>query len=113
MKNNFLLAALIASSFTAGLANAAPLEQAARGSAAPASASAEQVIVITDVTRRINVAGGSTVRFVVGDQSFTWTFQNGTAHVTPFDLQEIAPKGVLTHPVKTYVTDNQLYYQNS
>jgi hypothetical protein len=113
MKNKFLLAALITSTITAGIANAAPLEQAARGSVAPASASAEQVIVITDATRHVNVAGGATVRFVVGDQSFTWTFQNGTAHVTPFDLQEVAPKGVLAHPVKTYVSDNQLYYQNS
>jgi hypothetical protein len=113
MKNKFLLAALIASTITAGIANAAPLEQAVRGSAAAASASPDLTIVITDATRHVNVAGGSTVRFVVGGQSFTWTFQNGTGHVAPFDLEEIAPKGVLAHSVKTYVSDNQLYYQNS
>jgi hypothetical protein len=84
-----------------------------RGSAAAASASPDLTIVITDATHHVNVAGGSTVRFVVGGQSFTWTFQNGTGHVAPFDLEEIAPKGVLAHPVKTYVSDNQLYYQNS
>ena len=83
-----------------------------RGTAAPAQAAADQVVVVTDATRHVNVTGGSTVRFVVGGQSFTWSFQNGTAHVVPFDLELIAPKGTLTHPVTTYVSDSPLY-QNS
>jgi hypothetical protein len=83
-----------------------------RGNAAPAQAVADQVIVITEATRHVNVTGGSTVRFVVGGKSFNWSFQNGSAHVLPFDLQQIAPQGLLTHAVTAYVSDNPLY-QNS
>jgi hypothetical protein len=83
-----------------------------RGNAAPAQTVADQVIVITNATRHVNVTGGSTVRFVVNGQSFNWSFQNGTAHVLPFDLQQIAPQGLLTHPVTTYVSDNPLYNLN-
>lgn len=83
-----------------------------RGIAAPAQAAVNQVIVLTDATRHVNVASGSTVRFVIGDRSFNWTFDNGTAHVVPFDLQRIAPQGTLNHPVTTYVSDSPLY-QNS
>jgi hypothetical protein len=72
-------------------------------------AAADQVIVITDATRHVNVTGGQTVRFVVGDRTFTWCFQNGSAHVIPFDLQTIAPQGLLHHAVTTYVADNPLY----
>jgi hypothetical protein len=72
----------------------------------------DQVVVVTDATRHVNVSGGSTVRFVVGGRAFTWTFQNGTANVVPFDLQLIAPQGVLTHPVTTYVSDSALYHNS-
>lgn len=104
-----LLPVLMASAFVAGAAVAAPQPQSFRGNAAAVNAPIDQVIVINDATRHVNVTGGTTVRFVVGDQSFNWSFQNGTAHVTPFDLEEIAPKGLLKHPVKTYVSDNPLY----
>jgi hypothetical protein len=83
-----------------------------RGQAAPAQAAVDQVIVVTDATRHVNVTGGSTVRFVVGDQSFNWNFQHGTAEVVPFDLEKIAPKGVLNHPVSTYVSTDPLYRNN-
>jgi hypothetical protein len=106
-----LLAAMtIAATSTAALAGAQASD--VRGGAAPAEASADQVVVITDATRHINVTGGSTVRFVVGERSFSWNFQNGNAHVIPFDLQQIAPKGVLNHPVMAYVSDNPLYQNN-
>jgi hypothetical protein len=113
MKNTLLLSVMIATTMaaagTAGVAVAAPQPDSFRGNAAPAQAAVDQVIVINDATRHVNVAGGSTVRFVVGDRSFTWCFQNGTARVIPFDLQLIAPKGLLNHPVTTYVSDNPLY----
>lgn len=83
-----------------------------RGSAAPQQARADQVIVVTAATRHVNVTGGSTVRFVVGDRAFTWNFQNGSAHVIPFDLARIAPPGLLDHRVTTYVSDNPLYQNN-
>jgi hypothetical protein len=80
-----------------------------RGNATPAQAPVDQVIVITDATRHVNVTGGSTVRFVVGERSFSWSFQNGSAQVAPFDLQQIAPQGLLSHGVTAYVSDNPLY----
>ncbi|MGZ5198179.1 MAG: CzcE family metal-binding protein [Telluria sp.] len=110
MQTKLLLPLLVATTFaTAGLAVAAPQQVSLAGSAAPANASVDQVIVITAATRHVNVTAGSTVRFVVGDQSFTWNFQTGTAHVVPFDLQVIAPQGLLNHPVKAYVADGAPY----
>lgn len=111
MKTRLLLPLLtamtLAAASTATLAGAQPSDF--RGNAAPAQAKVDQVIVITDATRHVNVAGGATVRFVVGDRSFNWSFQNGSAQVVPFDLQQIAPQGLLTHGVTTYVSDNPLY----
>jgi hypothetical protein len=111
MKTKLLLplitAMTLAAASTAALAGAQASDF--RGNAAPAQAAVDQVIVITDATRHVNVTGGSTVRFVVGDRSFNWSFQNGTAQVVPFDLQQIAPQGLLTHRVTTYVSGNPLY----
>lgn len=105
-----LLPVLMATTLAAaGMAAAAPQPESFRGNAAPANAPVDRVIVINDTTRHVNITGGTTVRFVVGDQSFNWSFQNGNAHVSTFDLEEIAPKGMLKHPVKTYVSDNPLY----
>jgi hypothetical protein len=105
-----LTAMTLAAASTAALAAAQPSDF--RGSAAPAQAAVDQVIVITGATRHVNVTGGSTVRFVVGDRSFSWSFQNGSAHVIPFDLELIAPQGLLNHPVTAYVSDNPLYQTN-
>jgi hypothetical protein len=111
MKTQLLLplitAMTLAAASTAALAG--NQQSDCRGNAASAQAAADQVVVITDATRHVNVTGGSTVRFVVNGQSFNWCFQNGTAHVVPFDLQQIAPQGLLTHAVTTYVSDNPLY----
>jgi hypothetical protein len=111
MKTTLLLplitAMTLAAASTAAFAGAQQSDF--RGNAAPAQAAVDQVIVITDATRHVNVTGGSTVRFVVGDRSFNWSFQNGSAHVVPFDLQQIAPQGLLAHGVTAYVSDNSLY----
>lgn len=112
MTTKLLLSLLTATTLAAGasgLAAAAEQPRAFLGKAAPEQAGADRVIVITDATRYVNVTGGQTVRFVVGARSFTWCFQTGSAHLTPFDLQQIAPQGVLTHRVKAYVADNPLY----
>jgi hypothetical protein len=79
------------------------------GNAAPAGAAVDQTIVITDETRYVNVTSGTTVQFIAGKNAFAWTFQNGLQHIVPFDLNRIAPKGFLTHPVKAYVADDPLY----
>ena len=87
-------------------------QEQVRGNAVSNQTPVDQVIVVSDATRHVNVTGGSTVRFVVGDRSFTWNFQNGTAHVVPFDLQLIAPQGVLNHPVTAYVADSAAYHNS-
>jgi hypothetical protein len=117
MKTKLLLSVLFASTMAAAGAasQAAAADQPLSflGSAAPNNASVDQVVEITDATRHVNVTSGSTVRFVAGDRSFTWSFQTGTAPVIPFDLARVAPAGLLTHPVTTYVSENRLYYSNS
>jgi hypothetical protein len=113
MKTKLLLSLLTASTLAgaaAGALAAGPAQPVSfRGNAVPNQAAADQVIVLTDATRWVNVTGGSTVRFVAGDKSFTWCFQNGSAQVVPFDLEQIAPQGFLNHRVMTYVSDNPLY----
>jgi hypothetical protein len=113
MKTKLLLPLLTAMTLAAGASAMAAAQPADfRGNAAPAQAPVDQVVVITEATRHVNVTGGSTVRFVVGGRSFSWCFQNGSAHVVPFDLQLIAPQGLLSHRVTAYVSDNPLYQNN-
>jgi hypothetical protein len=105
-----LLASIGAASISSFAGN---LQQPASflGNKAAPNQAIDRQIVITDATRYINVVGGTTVRFVSGDKSFSWTFQNGNASVIPFDLQKIAPDGALTHAVTVYVADNPLYHR--
>jgi hypothetical protein len=114
MKNKLLLPILTAMTLAAASSAtfAGVTQEQVRGSAAPASTPVDQVVVVNSATRHVNVTGGSTVRFVVGDRSFTWNFQNGTAHVVPFDLQLIAPQGLLNHPVTAYVADSAAYHNS-
>lgn len=71
--------------------------------------SVDRTIIIDANTKHINVTGGETVRFVVGDSSFEWLFD--TYATSPvFDLKAIAPDGVLDHQsVKVYVSPDPLY----
>lgn len=113
MRNRFSLSVFLATSIAAAshLAPACPLEQPLSflGNAAPAEAPVDKTIVITDQTRYVNVTGGTTVKFVVGNRSFNWSFQNAYMHLIPFDLRRIAPRDFLTHPVATYVAEDPLY----
>jgi len=71
-----------------------------------------QTVIITPATQWVNVTGGDTVRFVAGAVSFTWSFQVGVT-VSTFDLNRIAPPGMLARPVVVYVAPNPLYLSNS
>lgn len=77
------------------------------GNAAPSSA-ATRTIVITPETKWVNVEGGEVINFVVGNQSFGWDFYVGTS-VWSFDLQLVAPPGVLNHSVKAYLSPDPRY----
>ncbi len=69
---------------------------------------ASRTIVIDPATKYVNVTGGETVKFVVGDKAFAWNFDT-QAFVSPFDLSLAAPPGVLDHKVIAYVAPKPLY----
>lgn len=80
------------------------------GTPAPIAA-AQRTIVIGPTTRHINVEGGEVIRFVVGDKSFGWSFNVGST-VSSFELNRVAPPGVLDHPVAAYVSPDPRYSGN-
>lgn len=101
------------STLIAGLAlaltGAAHAADNAFGTPAAANA-AERTVVVGDDTRYINVDDGETVRFVHGDQSFTWNFDTARREgVTA--LGKIAPKGFGDAAAQVYIAPNPLYNQ--
>lgn len=78
------------SSHTALLGDPAPL------------AAATRTVVISPDTKWVNVVGGDTVRFVVGDKAFAWNF-SGPEKIFAFALNDVAPAGILDHKVVAYV----------
>lgn len=77
------------------------------GEASP-NAPVVKTIVIKPDTRWVNVIGGETVKFVVGDKSFAWTF-NGASSIRDFDLNRVAPAGTLDHRVTAYIGPDPRY----
>lgn len=77
------------------------------GAPAPDTA-AERTIKIAPDTRYVNVTGGEVVQFDVGGKTFTWHF-DGPESVWAFDLNEVAPPGVLDHVVTANISTNPLY----
>ena len=69
-------------------------------------ASASRTIAIYPDTRYVNVTGGEVVKFTVGDKSFAWNFNGRPGS---FDLNAVAPPGVMDHRVKAYVAENPLF----
>lgn len=77
------------------------------GDAAPDTA-AERTIKITPDTRYVNVTGGQVVKFDVGGKTFTWHF-DGPETLWAFDLNKVAPPGLLDHKVMAYISPNPIY----
>jgi hypothetical protein len=77
------------------------------GDPAPVSAAA-YTIVITPDTKWLNVTGGDVVKFVAGDKSFAWAF-NVAFGVSSFDLNRVAPPGILGRTVRVYVAPDPRY----
>ena len=77
------------------------------GDPAPDSA-AERTITIRPDTRYVNVTGGQVVKFEAGGKTFTWNF-DGPESVWAFDLNQVAPSGMLNHVVTAYIAPNPLY----
>jgi hypothetical protein len=73
------------------------------------SSFADRTIFINAKTKSVNADAGETIRFVVKeadnqDQSFTVRFDS--LGRTVGNLNDVAPSGVLDHPIKVYVADN-------
>lgn len=77
------------------------------GMAVPPPA-ATQTVTITPATRWVNVTGGDIVRFVVGDREFAWDFNVGST-VAVFDLNRVAPPGLLGRELPVYVDPDPRY----
>lgn len=77
------------------------------GDPAPLNAATETRAIRPD-TKWVNVTGGDTVRFDIGEKSFAWTF-NVARGITTFDLRRVAPSGMLDHRVDAYVAPDPKY----
>ena len=66
------------------------------------AAQATRAITIGPQTRYVNVQQGEVVRFVAGGQEFAFKFDS--QNVASFDLQRVAPAGMLDHSVMAYVS---------
>lgn len=87
---------LSASAFTPG----SPM-----GEVVPLSA-AMRTIRIDAKTRYVNVTANETVRFEANGNAFAINFAGG---LSAFDLNQLAPAGVLDHKVTAYVAPDPLY----
>lgn len=77
------------------------------GGPTPASVIARTIVIHAD-TKYVNVVGGETVKFDIGNKSFAWNFDVPVT-ITSFDLNQVVPIGNLDHPVKVYVEKNPRY----
>ncbi|WP_020656999.1 CzcE family metal-binding protein [Massilia niastensis] len=77
------------------------------GERAPEAAAA-RTIVITPDTKYVNVEGGETVRFVVGERAFAWNF-NGSLIVDMVELNRVVPPDILNHKVRAFVAPDPRY----
>ena len=64
---------------------------------------ADKMVVIKDTTKSVNVFENDTVLFKVGDKQFAIKFDGNNVY---YDLQTLAPPGVLNRKVKVYVAPN-------
>lgn len=77
------------------------------GDPAPISATTKTIAIRPD-TKWVNVTGGDIVRFDAGGKSFAWVF-NVARGVHSFDLNRVAPPGMLDHRVTAYVAPDPRY----
>ena len=103
MKLTFIPTTVVALLLSAAslTAFASPPPVALLGDPAPTTMSARTIVIHPD-TKYVNVVGGDTVKFDVGGKSFAWNFDVPVT-ITSFDLNRVAPTGVLDHPVTVYV----------
>jgi hypothetical protein len=81
------------------------------GTPAPPAAASQEIRIKPD-TKYVNVEGGDAVRFVVGDKAFGWVFDGGR-NTGSFDLKDVAPSGILDHPVTVYIAPDPRWVGNT
>ena len=112
MSTRPLIPALSLTLLTAGMSATAVTPRAdLLGTPVPAHA-ATRVVQLTPNMHSINVVAGDTVRFVNGSGEFGWSF-NTSPIVQTFELNQVAPGGVLNHPLRVYVAPNPLYSERA
>lgn len=113
MNANPLFTAVLASALAVGGAFSVHATPPAHRYGEPAEQSdVTRTIVITPDTQYVNVRGGEKVKFVVGNKSFAWDFSTAQ-YASPFELNQIAPPGLLDHRVLTYLAPNPNYAGSS
>jgi Heavy-metal resistance protein CzcE len=103
------LVALTMIAMTLGFMNlsASAARSSFKGEVVPLSG-AVRTIKIDAKTKYVNVTGHETVRFETNGNAFAIRFAN----VLPqFDLNQLAPAGVLDHKVTVYVAPDPVYLQ--
>ena len=68
---------------------------------------ATKTIVIKSDTQYVNVVGGEVIKFVDGGKSFAWNFDGPYGYT--FELNRVAPPGMLDHRVMAYVDPDPYY----
>jgi hypothetical protein len=67
----------------------------------PQTPSVTRTIYIGPATTHVNVTQDDVVRFISREREFTFSFHSD--HLRSFNLQHVAPPGMLEHPVTAYV----------
>lgn len=108
MKTSLLISPVFAFALTVALPSYAGAPRSdLLGMSAP-DAAATRTIAITPGTRYVNVTGGDIVKFVVGEKTFTWNFLLPIG-MSSFELNRVAPPGLLDHTVTAYVAPDPRY----
>ncbi|HEY8027055.1 MAG TPA: CzcE family metal-binding protein [Burkholderiaceae bacterium] len=76
------------------------------GEPVPPSATTRTIVIAPD-TKYVNVTGGEVIRFVEGEKSFGWSFDGQLGYA--FELNRVAPPGILDHHVMAYVDPDPYY----
>jgi hypothetical protein len=79
------------------------------GSPATAAAATKTIVVTPDMTY-VNLIGGDVVCFVVGNKSFTWSF-DGIYFPAAIDISKVS-NGLLQRPLIAYVEANPMYQRD-
>ncbi len=109
MKLQSLLPAIVAVCLLASCASRPDLSARVDllGDPAPLAAATRTVVIAPD-TRSVDVTGGDTVKFIVGDQAFAWHF-SGAQSISAIHLHWVAPAGIVGRDVVVHVAPDPLY----